>query len=327
MKKQGVFVISLDFELYWGMRDKRSLSNYSANLDGVEKAIKGILDLFKVFNIHATWATVGFVFFRDHGQLTQNVPRILPDYTDSLRNPYKYITNSGRLDPRYHFAPHLIDLILNCDGQEIGTHTYSHYYCLEPGQDAESFREDIEAAMNIARQRNLTIKSLVFPRNQWNPDYLSILKDLGITGYRGVESGFMYAAVEQERQSKTMRAARLLDSYINLSGHHTYELTEIATTHPYNIASSRFLRPHSRKLRFLESFRLKRITAAMSYAARNGRLFHLWWHPHNFGVNTDRNLAFLEKILLHFKCMNQYLGMRTLNMGDVSDLLDASDEL
>ena len=121
-----------------------------------------------------------------------------------------------------------------------------------------------------------------------------------------------------------MRAGRLLDSYLNISGYHTYDLAEIASSKPYDIASSRLLRPYSSKLRFLESFKLKRITPAMSYAARNGRLFHLWWHPHNFGINTDRNLAFLEKILLHFKRLNHEFGMRTLNMGEVSDLLDAT---
>jgi hypothetical protein len=32
--KKGIFTISLDFELYWGMRDKTTIENYSNNLGG-----------------------------------------------------------------------------------------------------------------------------------------------------------------------------------------------------------------------------------------------------------------------------------------------------
>ena len=35
--KKGVFTVSLDFELYWGLRDKRTISEYEANLKGVKK--------------------------------------------------------------------------------------------------------------------------------------------------------------------------------------------------------------------------------------------------------------------------------------------------
>ena len=38
----------------------------------------------------------------------------------------------------------------------------------------------------------------------------------------------------------------------------------------------------------------------MSYAAKMGLIYHLWWHPHNFGANQDKNFAFLEKILNHY---------------------------
>ena len=324
MLNQGVFVISLDFELYWGMRDKRSIAEYSDNLKGVPAAIEGMLKLFEEFGIHATWATVGLIFFQDAEQLKDNIPGVLPNYTDSSRNPYNYITESEGLEPQYHFAPHLVDLILSYQGQEIGTHTFSHYYCLEPGQDADSFRADLEAAVRVAREKNIEIKSMVFPRNQWNPDYLPVLTDLGIKSYRGNESGYFYTAVEQQGQSRIMRLGRLLDSYLNLSGYHTYELAGIAKTKPYDIASSRLLRPCSSRLRFMEIFRLKRITAAMSHAARSERLFHMWWHPHNFGANLGENLEFLEKILLHFSMLSGRFGMRSLNMGEVSDLLDST---
>jgi len=40
------FVVSLDFELLWGVRDKRTIADYGANMLGVRRAIPAILDLF-----------------------------------------------------------------------------------------------------------------------------------------------------------------------------------------------------------------------------------------------------------------------------------------
>jgi hypothetical protein len=35
MEDGGAFVISLDFELFWGVRDKRTISGYGPNILGV----------------------------------------------------------------------------------------------------------------------------------------------------------------------------------------------------------------------------------------------------------------------------------------------------
>ena len=60
--KSGIFTVSLDFELYWGLRDTTTINEYEANLKGVKIAIERILELFDKYDIHATWATVGFLF-------------------------------------------------------------------------------------------------------------------------------------------------------------------------------------------------------------------------------------------------------------------------
>jgi hypothetical protein len=39
MKDSGAFVISLDFELLWRVRDKRTIADYGANILGVRRAI------------------------------------------------------------------------------------------------------------------------------------------------------------------------------------------------------------------------------------------------------------------------------------------------
>ena len=66
-----------------------------------------------------------------------------------------------------HFSPEVILKISKVTGQEIGTHTFSHYYCSEKGQSIDEFDCDIESAVKIAKKFDLDINSLVFPRNQY----------------------------------------------------------------------------------------------------------------------------------------------------------------
>ncbi|MGC3873529.1 polysaccharide deacetylase family protein [Halomonas sp. GXIMD04776] len=317
--RRGNFLISLDFELYWGVRDKREIEEYRENILGVWEAIPKILDLLEKYDVHATWATVGLLFAKDKNDALQFSPVNKPSYLDKKLSPYSYLEESSNLEGAIHFAPDLIHRIAACEGQEIATHTYSHYYCLENGQSPEEFEEDIASAVKIAKHHNFTIKSLVFPRNQSNEDYLELLPKLGITSYRGTEESWIYKANNnQESKKRSRRAARLLDSYFNLSGHNTYKIShEEASKLPINISASRFLRPVNRKLWFLESLRLKRIKKSMKHAALNGEIFHLWFHPHNFGVNLDKNIDFLESVLLYYSELKSSYGMRSLNMQEL----------
>ena len=56
----------------------------------------------------------------------------------------------------------------------------------------------------------------------------------------------------------------------------------------------------------------------MEKAAKNGELYHLWWHPHNFSVNTAENISQVEKIISHYKELNSKYGFESLNMGEIA---------
>lgn len=47
VQNSGGFVISLDFELHWGVRDHRSVDEYRPNLLGVRQALPAMLELFE----------------------------------------------------------------------------------------------------------------------------------------------------------------------------------------------------------------------------------------------------------------------------------------
>lgn len=319
----GIFTVSLDLELYWGVRDVRSIQDYEENLRGERQAIREMLALFDVHGVHATWATLGFVFFNDIAELRPQLPRDTPAYTKPQLSSYRYIDEhiwGG--DDEYHFAPEMIELIRGYPGQEIGTRTFSHYYCLEDGQTIDAFRADLRAAVDTAKARGIDVSSLVFPRNQGNPAYLPVLQEFGIQCYRGNESALFYRPKIHGQQNALVRASRLLDAYFNVTGYNTHTLEECARSRPFNIPSSRFLRPYSPVAAWLDGLRLRRIKRAMHHAAVNQQLFHLWWHPHNFGAHVEQNQRFLARVLAYYAELRQRHGMQSLNMGEVSTLLE-----
>jgi hypothetical protein len=64
--------------------------------------------------------------------------------------------------------------------------------------------------------------------------------------------------------------------------------------------------------------RFKRISTTLERAARDGRIIHLWWHPHNFAAQPEYNLTFLRRILLVFASCRERFGMRSLSMRDAA---------
>ncbi len=322
----GTFVISLDYELFWGVRDKRTLAGYGANILGTREAVPAMLDLFRAHQVRATWATVGFLFFDQKAELLANLPALAlqPAYANANLSPYPALAGIGldeATDP-YHFGLDLLRRIQATPGQEIATHTFCHYYALERGQTANTFRADLAAAVAAGRRIGVEIKSLVFPRNQYNAEYLAIGAELGLTSYRGNEPHWIYKERSEEQQALWKRGARLLDAYINLSGHHTFRLADVAGAGPpYNLPASRFLRPWSRRLAAAEELRLRRIEAGMTHAARTGEIFHLWWHPENFGANLPQNLANLRRLLAHFDHLRKAHGFESATMAELAERL------
>ena len=320
----GKFVVSLDFELMWGVRDKKSIAQYGENVRGVHKVIPQLLELFRKYNINGTFSTVGLLFFENKETLLAGLPINKPQYIDDNLSPYNgYINTIGTnsKDDLYHYAPNLIAEIQKFPEQEIGTHTFCHYYCLEEGQTIIDFKDDIKSAIEIAKKNNIKITSLIFPRNQFNNEYLNVCVELGIFCFRGNEKSWLYKAVKGAEESIFRRALRLLDVYINITGHNTYTDQYMASLMPINIPSSRFLRPYSSKISFLDSFRLHRIKSGMTYAAKHNQTFHLWWHPHNFGINQTKNFHFLEKILTHYQLLSQKYNFKSYTMSDLASSL------
>ena len=324
-QKKGHFIISLDFEKLWGVRDKRTINDYGNDIKNVSIVIERTLELFEKFHVKATFSTVGLLFAESKDEILEHCPALKPSYDDMNLSPYnghfELVKPKSSIDP-YHYAPDSI-LLIKSYNQDIGTHTFSHYYCMEKGQTKQQFRADIISALNIAKKYNIEQSSIVFPRNNVNIEYLNVLNELGIKSYRGNLDHWAYEILKQHNHKiKAQRLYRLLDSYINLSGYNTHDLNQSIPFIPVNIPASRFLRPYSNKLRFLEPLKQKRIKSSMTHAAKYGEMYHLWWHPHNFGSNMEQNFQGLEDILKHFKFLSETYDYKSASMESLTDELN-----
>ena len=327
MKLPGKFIISLDFELFWGMRDHKTIEDYGENIIGVWELMPKMLDLFDKYEIGATFATVGFLFSSNKKELFEFVPERQPQYEETVLSPYTgHLNTIGKdeADDKYHYASSLISQIRQHPRHEISTHTFSHYYCISEGQTVTDFNEDIKAAIAIADHKGIPIKTIVFPRNMFNRQYLKVCQDNGLVAYRGNEKAWYYHGKTGTGRLGLIsrRILRILNTYFNVSGHHCYTHDEIACEKPYNMPSSRFLRPYSSKLEWLEGLRKKRILNSMTHAAKNGQVFHLWWHPHNFGTEQEENLQLLEEILQHYAELRAQFGFENSTMAGYAEELE-----
>lgn len=311
----GTLIVSLDFELFWGMQDCCTLESYEDHVLGGRKAIGRLLELFQKHGIHATWATVGFQFAENYAELKEFFPEkaMLPTYENEEVSTYGCFEKIGgdeQAAPCF-YGGSLLKQIASVPGQEIGSHTFSHYYCREAGQTAEQFRADMMAAQRIARAKGYEVKSVVFPRNQSNPEHIDVLRQLGYTAYREEENDWIHHL----KIVVFKRAFTLLDAYVPLSRGGFVPENENGIV---NVVGSKMYRPYFKPLGFMERVKLARIKGQIRSAAKKGQCYHLWWHPHNVGVMTEYHLAQLEEIFGYYDKMKEKYGMRSRNMGEVA---------
>jgi len=316
---RGSFIISLDFELHWGLRDVVSVDEKKDYFLRARDAIPEVLRMFKEYEVHATWAAVGFLFARNKQHLLDHMPILLPNYAKQRLDPYAFLDEIGddeRSDP-FHYAPSLLNAIAKVSGQEIASHTFSHYYCLEEGQTEQAFEADLRAAAAIGEPFGKVTNALVFPRGQYNAAYDSALRRVGVRAYRVPPSLYPYRPRRADDENLVQRGLRLLDSYVPICRAPATRSTADASG-AVPLHAGLFLRPYSRPRRRAEAIRVKRITRAMAVAAQCKDDFHLWWHPHNFGHYTRENLTVLGEVLSEYRVLREHYGWPSHTMGEAA---------
>jgi len=317
-------VVSLDFELHWGMRDRSSAlpQELQSELVRSRELVSRIATELSERSVRATWAIVGFLFASSREELETFLPAVRPRYSRAGLDPYSEPLGEDEVKDPLHMAGSVVRQLATIEGQEIGSHTFSHYYCLEPGQNETALRADLRAAKAIAKHLGIDVRSLVLPRNQWNPAYADAVRDEGFSCYRGAQSSWGHRPAASGGLNLPRRTARLFESYLGGAPPPTTSWKEINEPSGLcNVPASAFLRPYSPGRRWLEPLRISRMKSGLRDAAKRSRVFHLWWHPHNFVQNTSQNFDLLRDLLDDYARLAGSEGMRSINMGDVPQML------
>ncbi|MDN3204684.1 polysaccharide deacetylase family protein [Algoriphagus sediminis] len=283
--------------------------------------IPRMLEMFVAHKVEVTWATVGMLFAENEEEWKEYSPEFQPSYRDRELSAYHWVKQYG-IKPEVHFAPELVKMILDTPGQELGSHSYAHYYTLVRGQSPEQFRQDLQATQEIAKEKfGLSLESLVFPRNHINELYLKVCLEEGYQQVRGNPKNWYWQETQHESFSKKL--FRSADCFFPVGAKTSYGYDEMVQypNEPLIIPASRIFRPYSLKNGWMNSQRLKRVKDEMAFAAENGEVYHLWWHPHNFGSAPQECLKELQEILDYYDLLRENFGMQSLHMASLGQMM------
>jgi len=311
----GALCISLDFEKYWGLHDLQDIRENVNDLAKVSAIVQRLLDMFQKYDIHCTWATVGLLNFDQLSTLQQEHSDLNIPYQNQRYSPFPIEKHQlDSVESNLFLGQDDIQKIKTADHQELASHTFSHYYCLEKGQTLSDFKKDLDNFENAINQKVL---SIVFPRNQVKKEYLKLCYEYGVRTYRGNQENHFWKNSDFESESIFKKIGRTADAYLKLTSDNFVNWKDLQTESGLiNIPASRFLKPyHFPKM--VEQLKIKRIKAQMTRAAKSKKIFHLWWHPHNFSKHTDHNFKQLEIILNHFKSLQNDYQFESLNMSEI----------
>ncbi|HTB80550.1 MAG TPA: hypothetical protein VK717_06655 [Opitutaceae bacterium] len=279
-------VISIDFEMRWGVHDlyRSDFNAYRKNLENCRPVVLATLAMLAARKLRATWATVGALGLNGWDEYFAFAPPA-PAYRDPrllVRKEYAELDPTGSL----HFAPDLIERILVTEGQELGSHSFSHLYFREPGVLPQDFIDDMAAVEKLWRDRYGVVPvSLVFPRNQ--SAFEDRLDDTSIKIWRGSEPAWFYDCTSQNKNTLLPRTLRLVDSVLPIVQRASYPEKKMVRAGIF----IRFGLPEA--FWWLQLCKLRHELNRLSA----GQILHLWWHPHNLGFDLDKGLSRLAQLL------------------------------
>ena len=279
-------VISIDFEMRWGVHDLYGLNidKYRTNIENVQNVVPRMLQMFSERNIRATWATVGALGLNSWDEYFAIAPP-----------PPVYHFNNFKINPRYsdmdpngvlHFAPNLVQKIVDTTGQELGSHSFSHIYFREKGVTVEDFIADAAAVSSLWKNRyNTRPVSIVFPRNQ--SAFVSRLSECGIHIWRANENAWYYELTTKQKGQSVARILRLYESINPWVKRASQTIKGVCR-------SSLFIRFNLCET--LWELHVKRLENELNNLLHDDVL-HIWWHPHNLGNNMVNRMSRLDRIL------------------------------
>ena len=186
---KGIFVLSLDTELCWGVVDKPDqLKKNKKYYEQSRECIDEILALLEKYDISATWAVVGHLFLQQckscGRQKPSNISRnVYPCYR---KDRFEQCPCIDERDTTLWYGPDILNKIMNCKvHQEIGCHSFAHISYGDKIINRDMAKDDLSNCVSEAQKYGLKLRSFVFPRN--DEGYIDELQSFGFEAYRGID--------------------------------------------------------------------------------------------------------------------------------------------
>ncbi len=306
----GIFVVSIDLELAWGICDRPLRPALRSALALEREVIRSILAIFSAYEVRATWAVVGHLLTTECGRDGATVhPEIPRPITRNGHRDWFFQHPADPEDPLWS-GPEIVDWIRQTSpAQEIGSHSFAHLIYHPATTHREAVRADLVIARRLHDAHELPFVSFVFPRNVVG--YRDLLAAAGIRVYRGVIPAWYGAAPLPVLR----RLGHLLDFLLAVPPPTVRPaVDELGLV---NVPDSMLLLGRNGPRRLVSPARLvRKAVSGLERAAERREVFHLRFHPSNFAYRTDEQLEVLEAIARHAQRLVRAGRLMNLTMGD-----------
>ena len=290
------FVLSLDTELVWGTLDHTTPEGFAARYPDVRGVIGELITMLGHYEISATWAIVGHLLL---GSCTGQHGDVACGVAGSRSNL-----------PLFYGDDILAMIRAARPVQEIGSHSFVHMQYDAPLARVSA---DLEEAVKAARGSALELRSFVFPRNVEGQHEL--LAGKGFTAYRGADPTWYRSLT-----GPASRLAHLFDQALSLPP--PVSLPAQTLDGLWNVPGSMLLLSRLGVRRFIPlSARVRKARRGLHRAVREGKVFHLWFHPFNLAIDRRGMFSCLDGIL------EEVAGLRGAGYLEVKTMGDLASEM
>lgn len=262
-------------------------------------AYEQLIEIFGRYEIAATFAYV-MAFVLNSEERDRFRPQLLGDVHDEWLRAYREATSSRRMSGWHQ--PAALEIVRAANIHEIACHGFCHRPLAETTTSLSDANAELDAAIEVARLKGLSLETFVFPRNQVG--HLELLRSHGFIGYRqslrrpgGIVGRAVSLAEEFNVWALPQLAAPVTDGLVPIpSGHFLNWRFGLRTRVPVATTAARW------------RHQLRR-------ARRSGGVVHLWLHPHNL-ITGPSTAALLDSVLAEVVQMRDRGQVRVLTQRD-----------
>ncbi len=311
---KGVFTISIDFELIWGTLDKPKWKRFQRLcLREREQVVDALLGLFARYDVSASWCTVGHLFLENCTGSHPEIVRTQGSAGQAAR--FDRDPGSGERAAPLFYGRDLIARIQRCaTSQEIGSHSFTHAVFTECSRETAS--SELAACQRAARQMGIELRSFVYPRNRIA--HTDLLVRHGFHVFRGPDACWHERAPKRTLRHKL---GHVFD--IVAAARPPVVLPVVHGEGLWEVPGSMLYTPSHGVRRLIPKWlRVSRANKGLRAAAREKRIFHLWFHPTDLASRPEAMLSGLREILETAAELRARDALAILPMGGIAAWLN-----